>query len=135
MRCRRHNDCACRCAPAAAASTCRTRLRSWSTKPGANSVSTALPERQRKSSPVSPPCLQAPLHCTKQNRGTQNKNKRFPTLKLSLLASALLVAVPFAASAPAGISYTYVQGCYVAPKTAGGAATVGAVEGPDRTNN
>src|SRR3546814_17993075 len=99
MRCRRHNDCACRCAPAAAASTCRTRLRSWSTKPGANSVSTALPERQRKSSPVSPPCLQAPLHCAKQNRGTQNKNKRFPQMKRSLLALALLVHVPFAASA------------------------------------
>src|SRR3546814_20325321 len=120
MRCRRHNDCACRCAPAAAASTCRTRLRSWSTKPGANSVSTALPERPRKSSPVSPPCLQAPLHCAKQNPGTQNKKNRFPPMTRFLLASAFLVPVPSAHSAADGIYHTSVLGDSVPPPTTAG---------------
>jgi len=50
-------------------------------------------------------------------------------MKRSLLALTLLAALPFAASAAEGISYTYVEGGYIATDTDGGDADGFAING------
>ena len=55
-------------------------------------------------------------------------------MKRSLLALALVAAVPFAASAADGISYNYVQGGYVATNTDGGDANGWGVDGSAALN-